>query len=65
MVLDALGDLDLERGDVRVVHLVRQPETGHRAVVRVGEVRAFEPLPALLRQRVQAGAEQGLHLLTR
>ena len=39
------------------------PEPGHRLEVPLVQVRPLEPVAALRGQRVEAGAEQGLHLL--
>ena len=63
MVLDPLGDLDLERGRLTPVDLERHPQPGHPLEVPVAQVWPLESSPALLRQRVKTSTEQGPHLL--
>src|SRR5215211_133981 len=60
---NASGDLEPERADITINDPERHPQPGYLLEVTFGEVRPFKlPLPEL-RQRVQATAEQRLHLL--
>ena len=63
VVLDPLGNLDLERRRLRRVHLERHPQPRHSLEVPILQVRPFQPLPALFGQRVKTSTEQGPHLL--
>ena len=63
VLLDALGDLHLERGDIAGEHLERDPQPGHRLVVPHSEVRSLQLLLSLLGQGMETGPEQGPHLL--
>ena len=60
---EPFGDLDPQRRHVRGEDLERRPQPGHLAVVGFAETRPVQGVHALLGQRVQAGAEQVLHLL--
>jgi hypothetical protein len=60
---DPFRDFTPEWADVMVEDLEWDAESGHGQIVAFSQVRPFELLQPQLRQRVQAAAEQGPHLL--